>query len=29
LQAYQIFYALHGPDFGEMKTLAVLQSVLG
>jgi len=29
LQAYQIFYALHVPDFGEMKTLVVLQSVLG
>ncbi|WP_431217894.1 DNA repair protein RecO [Puia sp. P3] len=28
LQAYQIFYALHVPDFGEMKTLSVLQTVL-
>ncbi len=29
LQAYLSFYALHVPDFGEMKTLAVLQTVLG
>jgi DNA repair protein RecO (recombination protein O) len=28
LQAYQAFYALHMPDFGEMKTLTVLQTVL-
>jgi DNA repair protein RecO (recombination protein O) len=28
LQAYQGFYALHVPDFGEMKTLAVMQTVL-
>jgi DNA repair protein RecO (recombination protein O) len=28
LQAYQAFYALHVPDFGEMKTLAVMQTVL-
>jgi len=28
LQAYQAFYALHVPDFGEMKTLTVLQTVL-
>lgn len=29
LQAYQTFYALHIPDFGIMKTLPVLQEVLG
>ena len=29
LQAYQIFYALHIPEFGEMRTLPVLQAVLG
>ena len=29
LQAYQTFYALHIPDFGVMKTLPVLQEVLG
>jgi DNA repair protein RecO (recombination protein O) len=29
LQAYLSFYALHVPDFGEMKTLPVLQTVLG
>jgi DNA repair protein RecO (recombination protein O) len=29
LQAYQTFYALHVPDFGEMRTLAVLQTILG
>lgn len=29
LQAYQTFYALHVPDFGEMKTLIVLQAILG
>jgi DNA repair protein RecO (recombination protein O) len=29
LQAYQTFYALHVPDFGAMKTLPVLQEVLG
>ena len=28
LQAYQAFYALHVADFGEMKTLTVLQTVL-
>jgi DNA repair protein RecO (recombination protein O) len=28
LQAYRSFYALHVPDFGEMRTLAVLQTVL-
>ena len=28
LQAYQGFYALHVPDFGEMRTLTVLQTVL-
>ncbi len=28
LQAFQIFYALQIPDFGEMRTLAVLQTVL-
>lgn len=28
LQAYQVFYALQVPDFGEMKTLPVLQTVL-
>lgn len=28
LQAFQVFYALHIPDFGEMRTLAVLQTVL-
>jgi len=28
LHAYQAFYAWHIPDFGEMKTLAVLQTVL-
>ena len=28
LQAYLGFYALHVPDFGEMKTLTVLQTVL-
>jgi DNA repair protein RecO (recombination protein O) len=29
LQAYQAFYALHVPDFGEMRTLIVLQTILG
>lgn len=29
LQAYQLFYALHVPDFGEMRTLIVLQTILG
>jgi DNA repair protein RecO (recombination protein O) len=29
LQAYLSFYALHVSDFGEMRTLAVLQTVLG
>lgn len=29
LNAYGIFYALHVPDFGTMKTLPVLQEVLG
>ncbi len=29
LQAYQDFYSLHIPDFGMMKTLPVLQEVLG
>src|SRR6201991_4687543 len=28
LHAYQTFYALHVPDFGEMRTLSVLQTVL-
>jgi DNA repair protein RecO (recombination protein O) len=28
LQAYQIFYALHVPDFGEMRTVSVLQTIL-
>lgn len=28
LQAYRMFYALHVPDFGEMRTLSVLQTVL-
>ncbi|HEY6900792.1 MAG TPA: DNA repair protein RecO [Puia sp.] len=28
LQAYQLFFALHVPDFGEMRTLQVLQTVL-
>ena len=28
LQAYRTFYALHVADFGEMRTLAVLQTVL-
>jgi DNA repair protein RecO (recombination protein O) len=28
LHAYRTFYALHVPDFGEMKTLNVLQTVL-
>ena len=28
LQAYQVFFALHVPDFGTMKTLPVLQAVL-
>jgi DNA repair protein RecO (recombination protein O) len=28
LQAYLAFYALHVPDFGEMRTLAVMQTVL-
>jgi DNA repair protein RecO (recombination protein O) len=28
LQAYRMFYALHVPDFGEMRTLTVLQTVL-
>ncbi|HLZ89342.1 MAG TPA: DNA repair protein RecO [Puia sp.] len=28
LQAYKAFYALHVPDFGEMRTLNVLQTVL-
>ncbi len=28
LQAYQLYYALHIPDFGTMKTLPVLQEVL-
>ena len=28
LQAYQLFFALHVPDFGTMKTLPVLQAVL-
>ena len=28
LQAYQLFYALHVPEFGEMRTLTVLQTVL-
>lgn len=29
LQSYQHFYALHIPDFGTLKTLPVLQTVLG
>jgi len=29
LQAYRIFYALHIPDFGEMKTLGILQTIIG
>jgi len=29
LQAYQTYYSLHIPDFGIMKTLPVLQEVLG
>jgi len=29
LQAYQTFFALHVPEFGIMKTLPVLQAVLG
>ncbi|MGZ5135302.1 MAG: DNA repair protein RecO [Flavitalea sp.] len=29
LQSYQLFYALHIQDFGTMKTLPVLQEVLG
>ncbi len=29
LHAYQTFYALHVPDFGALKTLPVLQEVLG
>jgi DNA repair protein RecO (recombination protein O) len=29
LQAYQVFYGLHIQDFGTMKTLPVLQEVLG
>ena len=29
LQAYQTFFALHVPEFGVMKTLPVLQAVLG
>jgi DNA repair protein RecO (recombination protein O) len=29
LHAYQTFYALHVTDFGTMKTLPVLQEVLG
>ena len=29
LQAYQTFYALHIQDFGNMKTLPILQEVLG
>jgi DNA repair protein RecO (recombination protein O) len=28
LQAYRTFYALHIPDFGEMKTLPVLQTII-
>jgi DNA repair protein RecO (recombination protein O) len=28
LQAYRTFYALHVPDFGELRTLAVMQTVL-
>ena len=29
MQAYQSFYAHHVPDFGNMKTLAVLQTIFG
>ncbi len=28
IQAYRTFYALHVPDFGEMRTLAILQTIL-
>lgn len=28
LQAYQVFYALHVPDFGNLKSLPVLQEIL-
>ena len=29
LQAYQMFYALHVPDFGNLRSLPVLQDILG
>lgn len=29
LDAYQTFYALHVPDFGKLRSLAVLQDILG
>jgi DNA repair protein RecO (recombination protein O) len=29
LEAYQTFYALHVPDFGKLRSLAVLQDILG
>jgi DNA repair protein RecO (recombination protein O) len=29
LQAYQSFYALHVPDFGQLRSLQVLQDILG
>ena len=29
LQAYQSFYALHVPDFGQLRSLPVLQDILG
>jgi len=29
LQAYQLFYALHVPDFGSLRSLPVLQDILG
>ncbi|MHA4808025.1 DNA repair protein RecO [Flavitalea flava] len=28
IRSYQLFYALHVPEFGEMRTLAVLQAIL-
>jgi DNA repair protein RecO (recombination protein O) len=28
LQAYQTYLSLHIPDFGEMKSLAILQEIL-
>jgi DNA repair protein RecO (recombination protein O) len=29
LEAYQLFYALHVPDFGKLRSLPVLQDILG